>query len=253
MSAASPPPIAPPPAPADVGIVSALGIEVAPLLAKLAHVRKYSNQRHSIIEGELSGKLVVVILAGPGRAAARKGANLLLAGHKPRWMLSAGFAGALDPSLKRDEILFGTEVVDPEGVSMTIPVGSPDDDGLGIRSGRIVTVDQIVRTAVEKAALRERTGADVVDMETSAVATVCRDRDVRFVAIRVVSDEASFDLPPEIAAILGRSGSYRVGAALHAIWKRPSSLKDLLLLRERAMSAADRLARVIPGILQTLS
>jgi adenosylhomocysteine nucleosidase len=252
MIASNPPPIAPPPAPADVGIVAALGIEVAPLLAKLAHVRKYSNDRHSIIEGELAGKIVVVILSGPGRAAARKGANLLLAGHKPRWMLSAGFGGGLDPSLTRDQILFGTEVVDPDGLTMAIPIGSPDDERLGIRSGRIVTVDQIIRTAGEKAVLRERTGADIVDMETSAVALVCRDRNIRFVAIRVVSDEAAFDLPPEIAAILGRSGGYRVGAALHAIWKRPSSLKDMLALRERAMSAAERLARVVPGIIETL-
>ena len=242
-------PLAPPPMPADVGIVAALGIEVAPFLARLGNVRKYSTDRHSVVEGELAGKLVTVILSGPGRKAARKAANLLIAGHRPRWLVSAGFGGALDPSLKRDDLLFGTEVVDPEGASMAIPIGRPDDPGSGVRSGRIVTVDAIVRTAQDKAALRDRTGADVVDMETSAVATVCREKDIRFVAIRVVSDEADFDLPPEIAAILGRSGGYRVGAALGAIWRRPSSLKDMLALRERAMTAADRLARVLPGVI----
>jgi adenosylhomocysteine nucleosidase len=41
---------------------------------------------------------------------------------------------------------------------------------------------------------------------------------------------------------LTRSGSYRVGAAVRAIWKRPSSLKDFWALHEHAQEAADRLA-----------
>src|SRR5437868_2254728 len=90
-------PIAPPPTPADIGLVAALPMEVAPLLARLKGPRKYFSERHTIIEGELAGKLVAAIVAGPGRAAARRGTNLLLAGHRPRWVISAGYGGALDP------------------------------------------------------------------------------------------------------------------------------------------------------------
>jgi len=59
-------------------------------------------------------------------------------------------------------------------------------------------------------------------------------------------------LPPEIASILGRSGGYRVGAALGAIWRRPSSLKDMLKLRDHAGRAADRLASVLPVLIERL-
>src|SRR5689334_1048585 len=97
-----PTPAAPPPAPADVGIVAALPIEVDPLILRMANVRKYKGPRHKVIEGELSGKLVALILVGTGRDAARRGTRLLLDGHRPRWVIAAGFGGALDPALKRN-------------------------------------------------------------------------------------------------------------------------------------------------------
>ncbi len=255
MSSRSDPPplaVAPPPAPADVGLVAALSIEVAPFLARLGNVRKYATGRHTVIEGEIGGKIVASIVTGPGRAAAARGAGLLLGGHRPNWIISAGFGGALNPELKRDDLVIGSVVVGPEGDRTTIDFQLGAPSVAGVQSGIITTVDAIVRTAEEKAELRARTGADVVDMETSAVAMICAERNIRFLPIRVVSDEAGVDLPPEIAAILGRSGGYRVGAAIGAIWRRPSSIKDLWSLREQAVTAADRLSRFLPGVIAKL-
>jgi adenosylhomocysteine nucleosidase len=42
--------------------------------------------------------------------------------------------------------------------------------------------------------------------------------------------------------LLTHTGSYRVGAALRALWKRPSRIKELWALHEHAQEAADRLA-----------
>ena len=244
------PAIAPPPVPADVGIVAALSIEISPFLARLSNVRKYATARDTIIEGELAGKLVAAVITGPGRKNASRGAQLLIGGHRPNWLISAGFGGALDPALRRNDVVFASEVADEEGVSLQIDVAVPDDSANArVSLGKLITVDRIIRTAVEKAALRDRTGAGVVDMETSAVATLCGDRNVKFLAIRVISDEATVDLPREIATILGRSGGYRVGAALGAIWRRPSSLKDMWALREHAIAAAGRLSDVLLAIL----
>ncbi len=238
-------PLAPPPEPADVGIVAALPIEVAPLIARLHDTRKYSSERHTIIEGLCGPKLVTLIVTGPGRKAARRGTELLLAGHRPRWVVSAGFAGALDPALGRNEVLLPDEVLDPDGNLARVGLEVHEEvSGPRIRAGRLATVDEIVRTVAEKAELRERTGAVAVDMETAAVARVCADRGVRFLGLRIISDVADVDLPPEILTILGPSGGYRVGAALGAIWKRPGSLKDLFRLREHALEAARKLGEV---------
>jgi adenosylhomocysteine nucleosidase len=249
-------PSAPAPVAADVGVIAALGLEVGFLIDQLHSVRKYGGPRHSVIEGECGGKLVTLVIAGPGRTAARGGAELLLAGHRPRWLLSIGFAGALNPALRRYAIVMPNEVIDCEDHRYTIDVAVPPPVGTarpGITTGRLLTVDRIIATAVEKAELRRRYEADLVDMETSAVAALCSERGVRFLAIRVISDEAGIDLPPEVVSLLTHSGSYRVGAALRALWKRPSRIKELWALHEHAQEAADRLAKFTVAALGQLS
>ena len=115
-----------------------------------------------------------------------------------------------------------------------------------------MSVAKIARTATEKAELRRRHEAVAVDMETAAVAGLCADRGVHFLSVRVISDEAGTDLPPEVLAVIGPTGGFRLGATLGALWRRPASVKDLWTLREHANEAADRLAEVLPGLLAQL-
>ncbi|QDV34283.1 phosphorylase family protein [Tautonia plasticadhaerens] len=251
----------PPPVPADVGIVAALPIEIGPTIDLLRDVRTYSDpegSQRAVVEGMLGEKVVVIVSAGVGRKAAAKGARRLLGGHRPRWLVSAGFGGALDPGLRRNDVVFATEIVDaaspdapPLAIGLTPPASTP---GSKIRysSGRLVTASKIVRTAAEKAAMRGRFAAEVVDMETASVASICADRGQRFLAIRVISDEAGADLPPEVMTVMGPTGGFRLGATIGALWKRPGSVKDLWTLREHAIEAADRLAEVLPGIIHQL-
>jgi adenosylhomocysteine nucleosidase len=245
-------PVAPAPVPADVGIVAALSLEVGVLTDGLKRIRKYQAASLPIIEGEHNGKIVAIAIAGPGRQAARRATELLIAGHRPSWIISAGFAGALDPTLNRNDLALPGEIIDLEGGQF--PVVRPESLGAGIRhtSGRLLTVDRLILDSAEKADLHRTAQADLVDMESSAVAAVCGAKLIRFLAVRVISDDARTDLPREVAALLVRSGSYRVGAAVRAIWNRPSSLKDFWTLHEQALEAADRLAKFVMRCIENL-
>jgi hypothetical protein len=75
---------------------------------------------------------------------------------------------------------------------------------------------------------------------------------IRFLSIRVISDDAHGDLPAEITAIMNPSGVYRVGAALRSVWRRPSSAKDFWKLYEHSIEAADRLSKFIIRCLDDL-
>ena len=249
-AARSPAPV-PAPVAADIGIVAAMSIEVGFLLDRFRRVRRYAGPKYEVIEGELGGKLVALVVGGMGRSAAHAACEVMLTGHRPRVIVSAGFAGALDPALRRYDALFPREVLDLEG--RRFEVECVDEEHASATPRRLLTVDTIVRTASEKAELRARFGADAVDMETSAVAELCLGRGVRFVPVRVVSDEAGVDLPKEVLDLMTRTGSYRVGAAVRAVWNRPSSLKDLWALHEHALRAADRLAEVTAGLISRLA
>jgi adenosylhomocysteine nucleosidase len=245
-------PLAPAPVPADVGIVMALAIEAGYLCDSLKRVRKYTAQTHSIIEGELAGKIVAVVLTGAGKAAARHGTEVLIAGHHPRWIISAGFAGGLDPSLARNDLVIPHQLIDLEGNLVAIEASLPDLRGVKRTEGRLLTVDRLVHRPADKADLRQLHGADLIDMETSTVAQLSRERSLRFLPIRVISDDASAELPAEVARLLVHSGSYRMGVALRAIWQRPSALKDFWNLHARALESSDRLATCIRRILEVL-
>ena len=73
------------------------------------------------------------------------------------------------------------------------------------------------------------------------------------IALRIVSDEAGADLPAEVVTMLTKSGGYRVGAALRAIWNRPSALKDFWSLHENAQEAADKLSEITLAMIARLS
>ena len=53
---------------------------------------------------------------------------------------------------------------------------------------------------------------------------------------------------PLILNIVGATGSVRFGAAIGALWKRPSAAKDMWRLREQAQSSAKRLATFLDGV-----
>jgi adenosylhomocysteine nucleosidase len=234
--------LAPAPAPADVGVVMAMPIEAGYLLDRLERVRRYNARSLTVTEGELEGRLVAVVVSGVGRASARRGAEHLMAGHRPRVLVSAGFAGALNVDFKRNDLVVPRAVLDGAGDSVAIDetlVGTLPE---AVKSGRLLLVDRVVTDPREKAELRGAHQADLIDMETYAVAAAARERGAPFVSLRVISDDAQTELPAEIGRMLNTSGSYRVGAAMRAIWSRPSSLKDFWTLHAQAMEASDRLA-----------
>ncbi len=251
-------PLAPAPVPADVGIVMALAIEAGHFSDSLKRVRKYTAHSHAVIEGELGGKIVALILTGPGKAAARHGTEVLIAGHRPRWIVSAGFAGGLDPALARNDLVIPGEVIDGDGNALTIDSPIQELPGVKRMQGRLITVDRLIARPTEKADLRQLHGADLVDMETSPVALLARDRAVRFLAVRVISDDADAELPAEVARMMSHSGSYQIGMAMRAIWHRPSTVKDfwsLYCARPRVCRSAGNLLeartrRVATGVMR---
>ena len=149
--------MAPAPVPADVGIVAAMPMEVGDLINGLKKVWKYQSVAVPVIEGEYAGKIIAVAVAGMGQAAARRAADVLIAGHRPRWLISAGFAGALNPAYSRNDLIVAHEVIDREGRSYL--VDPPPSLGASVQhaKGRLITVDQVVLRRPTKASCTART------------------------------------------------------------------------------------------------
>jgi adenosylhomocysteine nucleosidase len=228
-------------------------MEIGHLIDRLASVRRYASRGLTVIEGELEGRLLVVVASGVGAAAARRGVDHLVDGHRPRAIVSAGFAGALDPELSRNDLIAPRSVVDGAGGAIGLDPAAVSAVPTVRVVDRLLLVDRIIGGVAEKARLRAEHAADAIDMETFAAAETAVARRVPFHSLRVVSDDARTELPPEIGRMLNASGSYRVGAALRALVGRPSAIKDFWSLHAHGQEAADRLADALQVLLRGLA
>jgi adenosylhomocysteine nucleosidase len=237
------------------GVVFALAIEAGGLQDRLAGLITLRGRGFLVRSGDLADRRVVLVQSGPGRANAAQATESLLDGHRPAMVISAGFAGGLDPQLRRGDILLADQLLDEAGGQWDIDrrfLTAPAAHGVYV--GRLLTVDRVVRAPEEKLALGRRHAATACDMETLAVAEVCRRREVPLAAVRVINDAADDTLPPDVEKLLAQpTAAARLGAALGSILKRPSSLKDLLLLQHRAMQASERLAEFLTAMISSKS
>lgn len=252
-SAAAPPDIAAK-AVCDVGAVFALSEESGGLEDLLAEVATIKGNGFAIRVGLWKGRRVAVAIAGSGGSSAARAAEALIAGHRPRLVFSAGFCGGLNDSVKRGDLVVAERIVRPGGEELPVdldPIRSaPLFSRPGVHVGRIVTTDAIVRRPREKRALGEEFDALAVDLESAAVAGVCARRNVRFLAVRVVSDAVDDRLPREVERLSRqKSRAARLGAALGAILDRPGAAKELYRLKQNALAASDRLAKGLASLI----
>lgn len=233
-------------------IVFALDIEADPFSRLATGVRTLESAGPTIHVGDLSGRRVAWCAGGVGSERARRAARLLVAGHRPRLLVTAGFAGGLDPTLVRGAIVRPRRLVDSSGGDEIHFAVGPAAGGQG-PAATIVTVADVVATPEAKRRLAATSGAGLVDMETRAVAEVAREAGIPCLSIRVVSDDATMELPREVARLARpQSAMRRLGAALGAVGRRPSAALDLWRLYENAVvdgrRLAAELARVIAAI-----
>ncbi len=215
----------------------------------------------TLYEGVVAGRRVAWCVAGAGSEPAGRATRLLIDGHRPRLILSPGFAGGLNPALTRGTVVYPRRSITRSGGppiavvatgqgSVTAAAG----DATSSDSLAIVSVDTVMTTAAAKRELAVSTGASLVDMETYAVATAARAAGLPCVSIRVISDDASQDLPKEIAALVQpQSGMRRLGAALAGIGRRPRAAVDMWKLWEHAVVDGRTLAGAIRTFLEGLS
>jgi len=243
--------------PCDLGVVFALASESGGLEDLLTGLVTIKGEGFVLRQGEWEGRRVAIVLSGAGRQAAARAAEALLLGHRPNWIVSAGFCGALSAKLNRHDLLVADRVADVQGSEIALDLTPIRDAPFlakpGMHVGRLLSVDRIVRRPREKKALGQAHDALGVDLETLAVVDVARRRGVPVLAVRVVSDAVDDQLPREVERLSRqKSRTAQFGAALGAILNRPGAFKEMYQLRENALAASDRLAKVLVRLIEHL-
>lgn len=208
------------------GIIAAMESELRDLSASLEHERTEKIAGREIHYGHLEGQPVAMVLCGCGKVNAALSATLLAGHSKISRILLTGISGALAEGLRVGDIVIGDSFVqhdmdtrplfpqheipfegfssiesDPElrhilADAAREMLSSPSTKPLGLESARVfeglvVSGDQFLSSnEARNRVLESLPKASCVDMESAAVAQVCRAADLPLGVMRVISDNA---------------------------------------------------------------
>jgi len=188
-----------------------------------------------------------ILVSGPGAGQAGRAASRAL-DRGANALVSWGLAGGLQADAGTGSVVLPEVVASDSGRYAADPAWRERIVRLlgqryRILPGAVFTADRVLTTTAEKAALRERTGAAAVDMESAGVAAVAAAARVPFIAIRAVADTAADTLPARVAELVTDDGRTRL-AALPPILLAPRQFARLLRLGLRSREARRVLRRI---------
>ena len=176
-------------------------------------------------------------------------------------ILLIGFCGGLDPSLRPGDVVVSTHyLLDPElREGRTINQFHPNQDmflkavhvvaekNMRLSTAPSITTNHIVGTRTEKSKLRESSNAAAINMEDFWVADFARQRDIRFLSVRVVIDEEDLEVSTDILNLsLAQILPWKV---LQLGLSRPKQLIQLGKLLIRLVFAKRKLGIFVGGFL----
>ena len=172
-----------------IGIVAAMEREVAPLIrgwkVRTLYQSGHVSRRWRLFENTSEFEEISLICGGVGYEAARRATEAVICEVNPELVISVGFAGALDASLRVGDVVLPKAVINSADGSRT---DMESGDGILVSSPAVAGKEQ-------KARFAKAYGAVAVDMEAAAVAHGASARGIEFAAIKVISDAADFEMP----------------------------------------------------------
>ena len=179
---------------------------------------------------------------GAGARHAAAAVDKAVAGFYPDAIVSMGFCGALDPSLRIGDVVVASTVFagDRRFAAEFPHTGRP------MRIGPICSIDHVAGTAEEKDHLRGQNGALAVEMEAAGVAQRAEKLGVPFFCIKSVTDLADETMANDFNAVLRSDGRFDTMKVLLLSLQHPwVRLPELVRLRKRCVLASRSMGEFI--------
>lgn len=230
-----------------IAITFALPAESSDFVRRLEHAGRNSREGVETVRGQLHGKNVAVIHTGVGRTTCRDRLEVLLRRENFDYLISAGFAGALEKDLRVGHLLVADNFSSEE--LLQSPKLSLADESTFV--GKLLTVPRMVESSDERDSLNKKHGAAAVDMETEVIAELCRAHNLPTLSIRAISDTAAEPFPAPAHVLFNvakqKTDFVRLGGYLAT---HPSAFGRLNAFRARVTKARKALADALDQIVK---
>jgi adenosylhomocysteine nucleosidase len=228
-----------------IGITFALPSESSDLRRRLQGLER----RGHLLSGKIDNHDVTILHTGVGAKACNERLEILLHKTRPSVVISSGFAGAVSEQLRVGDLILAQNFSD-RGLLATAERILCDRDPHRIK---LFTSTSIIDSVAERNEIARAADAGAVDMETGAIADVCKVHGVPLLSLRVVSDTASepFPAPPSVLFDIERQRT-RPGRLLAYLLRGPGSISRLFRFSRQIARARARLADAIVALVPEL-
>lgn len=224
---------------ARVGVIAALPREIAGLVRGTPAdqtLLRSGIRLHHVANA-------VIVCAGMGASRAALALDAALRDDGIELVISAGLAGSCSPDVAPGDVIEATVVVDAKtGERFQCQHRGSID--------RVLVTTEAIAGVKEKSRLHESYRAAMVDMEAATVARLSAARDLRFRAIKGISDAHDFEME-SMSRFGDARGHFRTGAfALHTAL-RPASWASAMRLGRDSNKALSKLWSHLAQIIET--
>ncbi len=185
---------------------------------------------------------VKVCISEMGKNNAQKCIKQILANDKPEIVFTCGFAGALNPALKLNTIVYSA----PDKLKPVL-------NSLGGVEAKFYCSNHVIHSASEKLKLYQSTNADAVEMESGVICDICSQHNVLCAIIRVISDTANEDLPMNFNEITNDDGKIIYAKLISEILKQPSIIPQLMQFQNKINLSAKALGEFLNRFLREIT
>jgi adenosylhomocysteine nucleosidase len=199
---------------------------------------------------------IILVRSGVGRQRAKDATLQIIDRFKPRVLISTGYAGAVQPGLNVGDLVIANTIIEeikgqkqsPDSDWLDRAIGIPSPNGVKTIVGGLLTVDTVIHTAAIKHELGKKYGVQAVEMETSAIAKVAREKGLPLLSLRVISDRLDQELI-DSSSFLGSDGEISTLKAGWYVLSHPGSIRNALSLRNQTQVATKVMTRFLSDLL----
>ncbi len=231
-----------------IAVTFALPAESSGFLRRLHKQTRSDRNGVRVIHGEIDSRTLEVLHTGVGEKICRERMANFLQDREFDYLISTGFAGALNNRLQAGDLLvaenFSTvQLTKARSTLSTLPIHTAD----------LVTVPSMIGSTEERQKIAQTTGAAAVDMETEFIARACAEHGIPLLSLRAISDTPSepFPAPSNILFDVVNQRTNLVKLAAFFL-THPNRVPRLIQFAKKIARARENLANAIVEVATAL-
>jgi len=228
-------------------VTFALPAESSEFLRRLDNKLCTGRNAIQIIRGTLDDREIEVLHTGVGEKVCRQRVGKFLKNQQFEFLISAGFAGALNDQLHSGDLLLARNF---STLDLTERQSFPS---LPIHQADLLTLPALIDSSEERNEIAQSTDAAAVDMETEFIARACAEHGIPLLSLRVITDTPGepFPAPPKILFDIERQRTHLVKLARFLL-AHPNHIPRLIEFARRIARARKILATALVALINKL-